>query len=223
MNAAEYSEWLRHHFAAFPTAANYLARDYPEESDNPTTPTRRQILVAWHRILDGIGLDEAKRATDEMARSGEEPRRLEDHPRTVRRIALANRPPEPRRAVPTRIIDGHVAYQCPVCRDQGTVPVYHHKTLKAIRAAGAADGTLTVHGPAIAQGGYRLLCGAPNCAAASKVKPSFIATWGVPEELATYSEARDGPIALGTPDQRRKALAAWLERYPEPYHQLTAF
>lgn len=108
MTSNDFAEWARYHGDAFPSLADWLEK-HPE------------TLKFWAKALDGVDVRDAKTATDEMA-SGrlDEPKGFGQHPKV---IAARARQIGASRAASLRVVDGERVYDCPLCLDEGFVPV----------------------------------------------------------------------------------------------------
>lgn len=136
MTKDEFAEWIRYHRAAFVGLSRWLD-EIPLEATSDMQPTRQDVLRSWCRILADTALEDAKAATDSMARGDdEEPMGWDRHPRAIRTIAARIRRSRSlltRREVHAR----EELLSCLICRDAGYLHVWHWRSLQA-----ALDGTL---------------------------------------------------------------------------------
>ncbi len=108
MTSNDFQTWVDYHSAAFPAVADWL-RKHPE------------TVKFWAKALDGAELRDAKAATDEMATGTlEEPKGYGQHPRVITKRA---REIGSARSGGLRVVDGQPVYGCPLCHDDGFVPV----------------------------------------------------------------------------------------------------
>lgn len=129
MTKEEFAEWIRYHRAAFVGLSRWL-EEIPLESDSPMQPTRGDVLRSWMRILADTALEDAKAATDSMARGDdEEPMGWDRHPRAIRIIALRIR--RTQRILTRDVQTREERLNCLICRDAGYVRVWHWKALQA--------------------------------------------------------------------------------------------
>ena len=61
--------------------------EIPLEATSDMQPTRQDVLRSWYRILADTAAEDAKAATDSMARGDDEPMGWDRHPRAIRTIA----------------------------------------------------------------------------------------------------------------------------------------
>ena len=108
MTSNDFAEWARYHGEAFPSLADWLEK-HPE------------TVKFWVKAMDAVDVRDAKTATDEMA-SGrlDEPKGFGQHPKV---IAARARQIGASRAASLRVVDGERVYDCPLCLDEGFVPV----------------------------------------------------------------------------------------------------
>ncbi len=80
MDKFEFGKWFEYHSSAFASVGNYFT--------NLDEKQKNSSLDHWYRILYYCSLEHAKKATDVMFESDEQhPRRIDQHPGRVRRIA----------------------------------------------------------------------------------------------------------------------------------------
>lgn len=142
MTDEEFSRWLQHHQAAYPSLSDWLAR-VTRQTDGEATTTPEAIMACWANILADVPYDAAIAATDAMARGDEEePRGYDRHPAAIR--AMARRIAARRATMHTRPIriDGQETYACPRCLDSGVVTIYHPRTIAAARRGMLTPGTV---------------------------------------------------------------------------------
>jgi len=131
MTDAEFNEWFSYHASCFTGLHSWL-RKFPAATDAQAKQnhqsTQERILQRWFRVLEEVGLADAKKATDRL-HSGEEdePKGFDKHPGAVRRIARKVRPGAQRagREEGPRIVGGVESVDCVTCQDYGRVWVWH--------------------------------------------------------------------------------------------------
>jgi len=129
MTQSEFRDWLAYHQAKFTGIAQWLHR-MPKLG-----LSRDDVMSSWYRTLSNCSITDAKAATDLLGTDAEpEPKGWDRHPlaiagicRGIRHETRTSKYDRPQR----RIVDGHDAYECPVCRDRGEIVVWHPLTMRA--------------------------------------------------------------------------------------------
>jgi hypothetical protein len=101
----------------------------------------------WDHILGQVSLPQAKSATDDLVAGDDQPKGYGEHPRWIRRIAMAKsgggvESYEKREEGP-RVKDDRLVASCHRCMDFGIVSVLSPKTLKRLWADDASKGLMT--------------------------------------------------------------------------------
>lgn len=132
MTHDEFTEFLTFHCSNFPGLRPWILRG--GQSQGPPAPAEdvEGIYAAWERRLETVALEEAKRASDEMADDPEKaPTGWGTHPATIRRMCFggggkdeSSYPPGP------RWIHGEFVVDCPLCEDGGMRKVYTRKAIE---------------------------------------------------------------------------------------------
>lgn len=123
MTNSEFAVWFEHHTAAFPNIGEWMTG----------LPDTQRTIAHWRRCLDGVTLDEAKAATDEMFESEEhQPRGYAQHAPRIRKLAVDSRPDQGAQRDAKRYIGNELVCDCRLCKDSGYVTVWHVKTILEI-------------------------------------------------------------------------------------------
>ena len=132
MTRDEFDDWWDHHASNFASLHGWLARNVPADG-------RKGFFDAWARILWHTDLEDAKAASDVMARGDEErPQGTDGHPAAIVRIARRLKT-DRQRTQPQRrhYADGEETVLCLKCGDDGLVIVWDR-----VAMAAAKEGTL---------------------------------------------------------------------------------
>lgn len=119
MNRDEYTQWAKYHSGLFQGFQAWYAK-MPDEA-----------VEVWRDGLADVELRHAKAASKEMAIGEIDPpngfgRHLPAIRKRARDLAYSDRP------VNSMIVGGQRAYRCPVCLDEGVVPIYHPRFIAAL-------------------------------------------------------------------------------------------
>jgi hypothetical protein len=128
MTDQEFAEWFRYHCSRFTGMKTYLldAQRNGIKTDD--------VKDGWFQALRGTALEDAKAATDSMhAGDDEEPMGYDRHPRAIRAIAARH---HKMHVIATKDYGSPrlERLRCRVCRDCGTVRVWHWASLQAALA-----------------------------------------------------------------------------------------
>jgi hypothetical protein len=200
MTYSEFTEWLRHHTAAFIGVATKIQALPTIARDG--MPSRDEFAAAWYRTLRDVSLADARAATDKMAAMPEAdlPKGFDRHPAKILQIVRGAvksggwRPYSPHR------VDGQETYRCLACRDTGIVSVWSERSLAA-----AVDGTLgqpwTVYTVAV------------RCTCDSAYGRGWMPDVYDPKQMLAHA------IPLTTDDEERARMALFVQsRKPANYH-----
>ncbi len=130
MTPGEFKTWFRYHASRFTGVAKWLGA-FPKTTTGEQ-PTQSDVLGAWRDALSRTELDDARRATDLMHSGKEaEPRGFDRHPAAIRMIAMRLQAALPSPVSRPKRIDGKETFDCPQCRDDGRVSIWHHVSVAA--------------------------------------------------------------------------------------------
>lgn len=131
MTENEFSQlFMRYMLARVPSMSLLLSR-YPTQSDEPSEPTRADIISGWFDSLKDCKLDDAKRAVRELTSGKIEcPRYAEEYPPAIARLSRSHsneRFVEDRK----RIEQAHreKTYRCHYCLDSSVVWRWSEETI----------------------------------------------------------------------------------------------
>ena len=134
MDSSEFREWLDYHRKAYPGLVPWLKTNDGQSEH-------------WERILGQITLPQAKAATDDLVSGEDQPKGYGEHPRWIRRIAMAASgagvESYERREEGPRVKDDRLIASCHRCMDFGIVSVLSPKCLKRVWLDDASKGLET--------------------------------------------------------------------------------
>ena len=123
MNSVEFTRWMDYHKGAYPGLSAWLKANTDQ-------------IDHWERMLSRIELHQAKSATDSLVEGDEQPKGYGEHPRWIRRIAIAasggNIESYEKRQDGPRVVDDQLVAECPLCMDYGIVSVLSPDCLKRL-------------------------------------------------------------------------------------------
>jgi len=120
VNGPDFRQWLAYHRGAYPGLAAWLR-------------TNADQLDHWERILCNVELHAAKSATDAIVASEDQPKGYGEHPRWVRRIAMAGQPmAERQQQLGPQVKDDRLVANCRHCMDYGVVSVLSPSCLRRV-------------------------------------------------------------------------------------------
>lgn len=134
MDSRDFRQWWDYHRGAYPGLAAW-AKNNPDQ------------LEHWERILKQTTLPQAKSATDSLVATDEQPKGYGEHPRWIRRIAMAASGGDvetyEKRQEGPRVKDDQLVADCPRCMDFGIVSVLSPDCLKRLWKNDASKGLTT--------------------------------------------------------------------------------
>jgi len=140
MTHDEFFQWLKTHRSGFTGLNIWLNRLPDPGEENDGEPNRRDVLQQWYRALRDVELTHANSASEAMfAGTLPEPKGYDRHPAAIRAYALGLHDQACRSrgsyAAPRRV-EGHDAYRCLHCEDDGWRRCWHPATVRKIIETG---------------------------------------------------------------------------------------